>query len=155
MPCVPYQLQKWHGICRVWSMGTGATDTTLWNMNVRKLGQFEICIVISDKSQGSTAKHLSCDGLLITNLSFSLPVKEFLKSVNIRHSYRQNGLMVSYAPFASDFCPQRCRIRQISEITSVWRTETVNNCSCVNEQINVSLLSTNIKDTFWLADWQT
>jgi len=26
--------------------------------------QSEICIVISDKSQGSTAKHLSCDGLL-------------------------------------------------------------------------------------------
>jgi len=26
--------------------------------------QSEICIVISDKSQGSIAKHLSCDGLL-------------------------------------------------------------------------------------------
>jgi len=24
----------------------------------------EICIVINDKSQGSTAKHLCCDGLL-------------------------------------------------------------------------------------------
>jgi len=26
--------------------------------------QSEICIVINDKSQDSTAKHLSCDGLL-------------------------------------------------------------------------------------------
>jgi len=26
--------------------------------------QSEICIVINDKSEGSTAKHLSCDGLL-------------------------------------------------------------------------------------------
>jgi len=28
---------------------------------------------------------------LITNLSLNLPVKEFLKSVNIWRSYRQNG----------------------------------------------------------------
>jgi len=27
--------------------------------------QYEICTVINDKSQGSTAKHLSCDGLLL------------------------------------------------------------------------------------------
>jgi len=47
--------------------------------------QYEICIVINDKSEDSTAKHLSFDGLLyfITNLSFNLLVKEFLKSVNI------------------------------------------------------------------------
>jgi len=33
--------------------------------------QSEICIVIVDKSQDSTAKHLSCDGLLqiITNFA--------------------------------------------------------------------------------------
>jgi len=29
-----------------------------------KWRQSERCIVISDKSQGSTVKHLSCDGLL-------------------------------------------------------------------------------------------
>jgi len=33
-------------------------------MNVRKWHQAEICIVINDKSQGSTAKHLRCDELL-------------------------------------------------------------------------------------------
>ena len=53
--------------------------------------QSEICIVINDKSQDSTAKHLSYDGLLHTNLSIIVPVKEFLKSVNIWRSYRQNG----------------------------------------------------------------
>jgi len=42
-----------------------------------------------DKSQDGTAKHLSCDGLRQTNLSFYLPVKEFLKSVNIWGSYGQ------------------------------------------------------------------
>jgi len=50
--------------------------------------QSEICTVISDKSQDSTAKHLSYDGVLH---SFMVPVKEFLKSVNIWQSYRQNG----------------------------------------------------------------
>jgi len=53
--------------------------------------QSEICIVINDKSQDSTAKHLSYDGLLHYNLSTIVPVKEFLKSVNIWRSYRQNG----------------------------------------------------------------
>jgi len=48
--------------------------------------QSEICIVINDKSQDSTAKHLSYDGL-----SVIVPVKEFLKSANIWRSYRQNG----------------------------------------------------------------
>jgi len=34
-------------------------------MNVRKLAALSTrCIVINDKSQGSTVKHLSCDGLL-------------------------------------------------------------------------------------------
>jgi len=33
-------------------------------MNVRNWQQSEICIVINDKSQDSTAKHLSCDELL-------------------------------------------------------------------------------------------
>jgi len=46
--------------------------------------QAEICIVINDKSQDSTAKHLSYDGLLhYSNLSVIVSVKEFLKSVNI------------------------------------------------------------------------
>ena len=53
--------------------------------------QSEICIVINDKSQDSTAKHLSYDGLLHYKFGVIVPVKEFLKSVNIWRSYRQNG----------------------------------------------------------------
>jgi len=48
--------------------------------------QSEICIVINDKSQDRIAKHLSCDPNFIANISFSLLVKEFLKSVNIWQS---------------------------------------------------------------------
>jgi len=42
-------------------------------------------------------------------------------------------------------CPQRCRNRRVSKITCVLQTETVTDCCYVNRQINVSLLSTNIK----------
>jgi len=59
-------------------------------MNVRNWQQSEICIVINDKSQDSTAKHLSYSGLLHYKFVI-VPVKEFLKSVNIWQSYRQNG----------------------------------------------------------------
>jgi len=51
----------------------------------------------------------------------------------------------SCAPFALHFCPQRCWSRQISWIACVLRTETVTNRCYINKQINVSVLSTNIK----------
>jgi len=38
--------------------------TTLWNMNVRKRRQSEICIVINDKSCGSITKHLRSDAFV-------------------------------------------------------------------------------------------
>jgi len=51
--------------------------------------QSDICIVINDdKSQDSTAKHLSCDWLLHYT-SRSLIVKDFLESVNIWGGYEQ------------------------------------------------------------------
>jgi len=53
--------------------------------------------------------------------------------------------IVSCAPFALHFCPQRCWSRQIRWITCALRTETVTNRCYVNRQINVSLLSTNIE----------
>jgi len=84
-------------------------------------------------------------GYFITNLSFILPMNEFLKSVNIWQKLQAKWLIVSYAPFALDFCPQRCRTRWISKITCLLLTETVIDCCYVNRQINVSLLSTNIK----------
>ena len=96
-------------------------------------------------------------GYFITNLSFILPMNEFLKSVNIWQKLQAKWLIVSYAPFALDFCPQRCRTRWISKITCLLLTETVTDCCYVNRQINVSLLSTNIKLlwtslTYWLTD---
>jgi len=51
----------------------------------------------------------------------------------------------SPAPFALHFCPQSCWSRQISWITCELQTETVTNRFYVNRQINVSLLSANIK----------
>ena len=45
--------------------------------------QSEICIVINDKSQDNTAKHLSYDGLLHYKFVNHCAGKEFLKSVNI------------------------------------------------------------------------
>jgi len=54
-------------------------------------------------------------------------------------------LIVSYAPFTFDFCPQRCKTHQINKIPCVLLTETVTDYCYVNRQINVSLLLRNIK----------
>jgi len=54
--------------------------------------QSEICIVINDKSQqDNTAEHLSYDVLLHYKFVNHCAGKEFLISVNIWRSYRQNG----------------------------------------------------------------
>ena len=60
------------------------------NKTAEKWSQSEICIVINDKSHGSTAEHLRNDDLLYYTFIILL-VKEFLKLVNIWRSYRQNG----------------------------------------------------------------
>jgi len=80
------------------------------------------------------------------NLSSVCLWKNFLKLVNIRQSYRQNGWLFYGAPFFLCFFPQRCRTRHISRITSVWRTETVTSCCFVDKQIHLTLLSTDITD---------
>ena len=60
--------------------------TTLRNTNVRKQA-------INDKLQGSVATYLRCGGVvndqITTGLLLSMSVKEFLKSVNIWQSYKQ------------------------------------------------------------------
>ena len=55
-------------------------------------------------------------------------------------SIQAKWLIVSYVPFALDFCPQRCTTRQISKLT-------VTKCCYVNSQTAVNLLglSTNIE----------
>jgi len=75
-----------------------------------------------------------------THLSFTLVVKEFLRGEHLA-KLRAKSLTMSYTPFALHFCPQRCRSRQIS----VLQTKTVIKRCYVNRQINVSLLSRNIK----------
>ena len=55
----------------------------------------KIIIVINHKSQGSVVTRLRCGGLfsdhIATNSLLSLTVKQFLKSVNIWQSYRQES----------------------------------------------------------------
>jgi len=51
----------------------------------------EICIVIDDKSQDRTAKHLSCDGLLHYKFFTQFAGEKIFKIGDIWRSYRQNG----------------------------------------------------------------
>ena len=50
---------------------------------------------VNDKLQGSVAKYLRCGGVvnkqIKTGLLLSLPVKKFLKLVNIWQSYQEEG----------------------------------------------------------------
>jgi len=48
-----------------------------------------LCIVINDKSQDNTAKHLSFDGLL--HYKIIVQLAGFSKSVNMWQTYKQNG----------------------------------------------------------------
>ena len=110
-------------------------------MNVKKPHQSEIIMyVFNDKSQGSTAKHLSYDGLLHYKYIISFAGKRIVK-IGEFSKVAGKCLIVSYAPLALHVCPQRRRTRQIC----VLRTETIANSCYANRQINVSLLSTNIK----------
>ena len=82
--------------------------------------QTEVCIVINDKWQCSTAKHLSCElTLLQIYHSINFTIGEHLVKLQAK------WMIVSYTPCAIDLCPQCCRTRQISKITCVWWTETV------------------------------
>jgi len=83
-------------------------------------------------------------GYFITNMSLSLLVKKIKIGEHLA-KLQAKWLIVSYAPFTLDVCPQSCRTRRISKIICLLRTETVANYCYVNKQINVSLLSTNIK----------
>jgi len=53
--------------------------------------QSKICTVINNKSQGSIAKHLSCDKLLHYKFIIQFDGEKKLKLVSIWRSYRQNG----------------------------------------------------------------
>jgi len=100
--------------------------------------QSEICILVTDKLQDRTAMHLSCDGSLYYKFVNHCAGKRIFKVDEHLAKIQAKWLIVSYAPFALDICPQRCRTRWISKITCLLRTETVTDCCYVNRQINVS-----------------
>jgi len=81
--------------------------------------QSERCIVINDKSQGSTVKYLSCDGLLHYKFIIQFAGERIFKIGEHLAKLQAKWLIVSYTQFALDFCPERCRTRQISKLTSV------------------------------------
>jgi len=71
--------------------------------------------VINDKSQDGTAKHLSCDELLHYKFAIQFAGEKLFKIGEHFAKLQAKWLIVSYAPLALDFCPQRCRTRQISK----------------------------------------
>ena len=81
--------------------------------------QSEICIAINDKSQGSIANHLSCDGLLYYKYIIQFAGERDFNIGEHLTKLQAKWLIVSHTPFALDFCPQRCTARQISKITCV------------------------------------
>ena len=101
----------------------------------------------NDESQGSIAKNLRCDELLVLYYTFIIHLagERIFKIGEHLTKLRAKSLTVSYTPFALQFCPQRCRSRQISWITCVLQTQTVIKRCYVNRQLNVSYLSRNIK----------
>jgi len=62
--------------------------------------QSEICIVINDKSQNSTAKHLRYDGLLHYKFVNHCAGKRIFKLREHLAKLQAKWLIVSYAPFA-------------------------------------------------------
>ena len=76
--------------------------------------QSAIHIVINDKSQGSEAKHLSCDRLLHYVYITECAGERNFETGKHLAKLQAKWLIVSYTQFALDVCPQRCRTRQIS-----------------------------------------
>jgi len=60
----------------------------------------EICIVINDKSQDSTSKHLSYDGLLHYKFVNHCASERIFKIREHLVKLQAKWLIVSYAPFA-------------------------------------------------------
>ena len=69
---------------------------------------------MNDKSRDSTTKQLSCDGLLHCKFISQFGGERIFKIGEHLAKLQAKRLIVSYAPFALDFCPQKCRTRWIS-----------------------------------------
>jgi len=92
-------------------------------------------MVINDKSQDSTAKHLIFDGLLHYNFIVQFDGKGIFTVSEHLAKLQAKWLIVLYAPFALAFCSQRCRTCQISKITCVLRTKIIIDCCYVKGRL--------------------
>ena len=91
------------------------------------------------------AKQLRCDKVLYCTFVIQSAGERIFKIGEYLAKLQAKWLIVSCTPFTLHFFPQRCWSRQISWIICVLWTETVTNHCRVNRQINISLLSRNIK----------
>jgi len=78
-------------------------------MNAEKRHHSEIRIAINDESQGTHAKNVRCDELLYYTF--------IIHSAGERIFKIGEHLAKLWAKFALHFCPQRCRSRQIFQIS--------------------------------------
>jgi len=74
----------------------------------KKWHQSEICIVINDTSQGNIAKHLRCDELHYYTFNTQSAGERIFKIDEHLVKKQAKWLIVSCAPFALHFCPERC-----------------------------------------------
>jgi len=74
----------------------------------------EMRIAINDESQGSIAKNLRCDEMLYYTFIIHSAGERIFKIGEHLAKLRAKSLTMSYTPFASHFCRQRCISRQIS-----------------------------------------
>ena len=98
--------------------------------------------MINDKSQDSTAKHLSYDSLLHYKFVSHCADKRILKIREHLAELQAKWLIVSYALFALRLLSSKMQNSLDKLNNFLLRTETVTDCCYVNRQINVSLLST-------------
>jgi len=79
--------------------------------------------MMNDKSRASTAKQLSCDKLLHCKFINQFAGERTLKVGEHLAKLQAKWLIVLYAPFTLDFCPQKCRTRWISKILNLCMTD--------------------------------
>jgi len=107
--------------------------------------QSEMCIVVNDKWQGSIAKHLSYDGLLVKYATQCAGERIFFLNWWTFGKVTDKMVDCFMRSIRLALFPQICRTRHISRITCAWRTKTVTNHCHINQQIYLTLLSTDIK----------
>jgi len=78
---------------------------------------------MNDKSRDSTAKQLSYDKLLHCKFINQFAGERIFKVGEHLVKLQAKRLIVLYASFTLDFCPQKCRTRGISKILNLCMTD--------------------------------